>query len=206
MPADSQDTNAPHRADAEADAAAAVVIERLLRHRILHIAAPITPETADRVTAQLLLLASESDRPVTLYVNSTGGSVAAGLAIYDTMQHIRNDVVTIGLGYCASMAQFLVAAGTPGKRYALPNTRMMLHLPSFADAAASDADAVGIAELHYTRARVTDLLARHTHRDAARLAADFADDRWLTPEEAKGYGLIDDVLVTRSDPRGSSGR
>ncbi|MFG3345282.1 ClpP family protease [Streptomyces sp. NPDC048018] len=198
MPADFQDPHAPD-ADPEADAAA-VVIERLLRHRILHIAAPITRETADRVTAQLLLLAAESDRPVTLYVNSTGGSVPAGLAIYDTMQHVRNDVVTIGLGYCASMAQFLVAAGTPGKRYALPNTRMMLHLPSFADAAASDTDGLGITELHHTRVRVTELIARHTGREAARVAADFADDRWLTPEEAEEYGLIDGVLVTRSGP------
>ncbi|MFI8822604.1 ClpP family protease [Streptomyces sp. NPDC053431] len=194
MPADSQDPTAHEATDAGADAEAAAVVERLLRHRIVHIATPITHATAERVTAQLLLLAAESDRPVTLYVNSTGGSVPAGLAIYDTMQHIRNDVVTIGLGYCASMAQFLVAAGTPGKRYALPNTRMMLHLPSFADAVAADTDGLGIAELHHTRVRVTELLARHTHRDAARVAADFADDRWLTPEEAKEYGLIDDVL------------
>ncbi|MEV5970845.1 ATP-dependent Clp protease proteolytic subunit [Streptomyces sp. NPDC051921] len=189
MPADSQDTTA-HDTAAEADA----VVERLLRHRVLHISTPITHDTAGRITAQLLLLAAEGDRPVTLYVNSTGGSVPAGLAIYDTMQHIRNDVVTIGLGYCASMAQFLVAAGTPGKRYALPHTRMMLHLPSFADADAGDTDDVGIAELHHTRTRITDLLALHTGREAAQVAADFADDRWLTPAEAKEYGLIDHVL------------
>ncbi|MFI8965763.1 ClpP family protease [Streptomyces sp. NPDC053493] len=171
------------------------VVERLLRHRIIHVAEPISGATADRVTAELLLLAAESDLPVTLYINSSGGSVPAGMAIYDTMQYIRNDVVTIGLGYCASMAQFLVSAGTPGKRYALPNTRMMLHLPSFADAGAADSEGTPVGELHHTRARITDLIARHTHREPAQVAADFADDRWLTPAEAKDYGLIDDVLA-----------
>ncbi|MER7515560.1 ATP-dependent Clp protease proteolytic subunit [Streptomyces sp. NPDC126499] len=185
------DAGATTGADAEAEA----VLQRLLRHRILHIAAPITGETADRITAQLLLLDAEGDRPVTLYVNSLGGSLPAGMAIYDTMQHIRSDVITIGLGYCASMAQFLVAAGTPGKRYALPNTRMMLHLPSFVDAVAADSEGTRIDELHYTRSRITDLIARHTGRDAEQVARDFADDRWLTPAEAKGYGLIDDTMT-----------
>ncbi|MGW5419185.1 ClpP family protease [Streptomyces sp. NPDC003943] len=170
------------------------VLDRLLRHRIIHIAEPITAETADRVTAQLLLLGAESDRPVTLYINSTGGSVPAGMAIYDTMRHIGNDVTTIALGYCASMAQFLVTAGTPGRRHALPNTRMMLHLPAFADAATADGEGTPVGELHHTRIRVTELLAEHTHRTTAQIAADFADDRWLTPDEAVAYGLIDDVL------------
>ncbi|MFF0432938.1 ClpP family protease [Streptomyces sp. NPDC004327] len=172
-----------------------LVLDRLLQHRIIHIAEPITAGTADRVTAQLFLLAAEDDdRPITVYVNSTGGSVPAGMAIYDAMQHIRNDVTTIALGYCASMAQFLVTAGTPGRRHALPNTRLMLHLPSFADAATADGEGTPVDELRYTRQRITELLARHTHRATARIVADFADDRWLTPEEAKEYGLIDDVL------------
>ncbi|MFF5973356.1 ClpP family protease [Streptomyces sp. NPDC012769] len=186
-PSDHHDTPG----DSEADA----VLRRLLRHRILHIAAPITDETAARITAQLLLLDAEDDRPVTLYVNSLGGSLPAGMAIYDTMQHIGSDVITIGLGYCASMAQFLVAAGTPGKRYALPNTRMMLHLPSFVDAVAADSEGTRIDELHHTRSRITDLIARHTGRDPAHVARDFAEDRWLTPEEAKEYGLIDATMT-----------
>ncbi|GAA3398612.1 ATP-dependent Clp protease proteolytic subunit [Streptomyces roseoviridis] len=178
-----------------AEAEAEAVLRRLLRHRILHIAEPITGGTADRITAQLLLLDAEADLPVTLYVNSLGGSLPAGMAIYDTMQHIRSDVITIGLGYCASMAQFLVAAGTPGKRYALPHTRMMLHLPSFVDAVAADSEGTRIDELHYTRSRITDLIALHTGRDAAQVARDFAEDRWLTPAEAEGYGLIDATLT-----------
>ncbi|MGW4161468.1 ClpP family protease [Streptomyces sp. NPDC004788] len=181
--------------DPAPDPAPDPVLDRLLRHRIIHIAEPITAETADRVTAQLFLLAAENgDLPVTLYINSTGGSVPAGMAIYDAMRHIDNDVTTIALGYCASMAQFLVTAGTPGRRHALPNTRMMLHLPSFADAATADGEGTPVGELHHTRIRITELLAEHTHRTTAQIAADFADDRWLTPEEAKEYGLIDDVL------------
>ncbi|MFF9198332.1 ClpP family protease [Streptomyces sp. NPDC014779] len=170
------------------------VVERLLRHGILHISEPITDATADRVTAELLLLAAENDRPVTLYINSPGGSVPAGMAIYDVMRHIGNDVVTIGLGYCASMAQFLVSAGTPGKRYALPNARMMLHLPAFAQPPTGTGEGIRHQELRYSRDRIADLLAGFTHREVAQVVRDFAEDRWLTPAEALEYGLIDRVL------------
>ncbi|MFJ7070991.1 ClpP family protease [Streptomyces sp. NPDC101115] len=177
-----------------ADPASDPVLGRLLRHGILHIAEPITDRTAERVTAALLLLAAETDRPVTLYISSPGGSVPAGMAIYDVMRHIGNDVVTIGLGYCASMAQFLVSAGTPGKRYALPNARMMLHLPSFAQAPTGTAEAGRHEELRHSRDRVAELIADFTHREVGQVVRDFADDRWLTPEEALAYGLIDRVL------------
>lgn len=172
------------------------VVERLLRHGILHISEPITGATADRVTAELLLLAAENDRPITLYINSPGGSVPAGMAIYDVIRHIGNDVVTIGLGYCASMGQFLVSAGTPGKRYALPNARMMLHLPAFAQPPTGTAESIRHEELRYSRDRIADLLADFTHREVAQVVRDFADDRWLTPAEALEYGLIDRVLDT----------
>ncbi|WP_370409350.1 ClpP family protease [Streptomyces fradiae] len=174
------------------------VVERLLRHGIVHISEPITGATADRVTAELLLLAAENDRPITLYINSPGGSVPAGMAIYDVIRHIGNDVVTIGLGYCASMAQFLVSAGTPGKRYALPNARMMLHLPDFAQPPTGTAEGTSHEELRYSRDRIADLLADFTHREVAQVVRDFADDRWLTPAEAMEYGLIDRVLDTAS--------
>ncbi|MEU8620653.1 ATP-dependent Clp protease proteolytic subunit [Streptomyces sp. NPDC048623] len=170
------------------------VLDRLLRHGILHISEPITAGTADRVTAELLLLAAETDRPATLYINSPGGSVPAGMAIYDVIRHIPNDVVTIGLGYCASMAQFLVSAGTPGKRYALPNARMMLHLPAFDQPPTGTAEGTRHEELRYSRDRIADLLADFTHREVAQVVRDFADDRWLTPAEALEYGLIDRVL------------
>ncbi|MEU9039014.1 ATP-dependent Clp protease proteolytic subunit [Streptomyces sp. NPDC048352] len=172
------------------------IVQRLLRHRILHIGTTINSDTADRITAQMLLLAAETDAPVTLYINSPGGSVPAGLAIYDTMHHIRNDVVTIGLGYCASMAQFLLSAGTSGRRFALPNTRLMLHLPSFAPFTFTGDAENQPEELRYTRHRIAELIARHTHRHPDQVTKDFTDDRWLTPEEAKNYGLIDDVLDT----------
>ncbi|MEV6330451.1 ATP-dependent Clp protease proteolytic subunit [Streptomyces sp. NPDC051909] len=172
------------------------VVERLLRHGILHISEPITGATADRITAELLLLAAENARPVTLYINSPGGSVSAGMAIYDVMRHIDNDVVTIGLGHCASMAQFLVSAGTPGKRYALPNARMMLHLPAFAQPPTGTTEGPQHEELRYSRDRIADLLADFTHREVAQVVRDFADDRWLTPAEALEYGLIDRVLDT----------
>ena len=185
------------------------VLDRLLRHGIVHIAEPITDRTADRVTAELLLLAAETDRPATLYINSPGGSVPAGMAIYDVMRHIANDVVTIGLGYCASMAQFLVSAGTPGKRYALPNARMMLHLPTFAQAPTGTTEANRHDDLRDSRDRVAELIAGFTHRTVDQVVRDFADDRWLTPDEALHYGLIDRVLDTPSpaapddpDPRG----
>ncbi|MFD0367508.1 ClpP family protease [Streptomyces sp. NPDC127114] len=177
-----------------ADPAPDPVLDRLLRHGILHIAEPITDRTAERVNAALLLLAAETDRPVTLYISSPGGSVPAGMAIYDVMRHIDNDIVTIGLGYCASMAQFLVSAGTPGKRYALPNARMMLHLPAFAQAPTGTAEAGRHEELRHSRDRVAELIAEFTHREIGQVVRDFADDRWLTPEEALEYGLIDHVL------------
>ncbi|MFJ3906341.1 ClpP family protease [Streptomyces sp. NPDC090025] len=176
------------------------VLDRLLRHGILRIATPITAETADRVTAELLLLAAESDRPATLYINSPGGSVPAGLAIYDVIRHIPNEVVTIGLGYCASMAQFLLSAGSPGKRYALPSARMMLHLPAFAQPPTGSAEGASHEELRHSRDRIAALLADFTHREVADVVRDFADDRWLTPAEALAYGLIDRVLDPAPGP------
>ncbi|MFJ9854887.1 ClpP family protease [Streptomyces sp. NPDC101150] len=172
------------------------VVQRLLRHRIVRIGHSILSETADRITAQLLLLAAETDEDIFLYITSPGGSVPAGMAIYDTMQHIRNDVVTIASGYCASMAQFLITAGTPGKRCALPNSRMMLHLPSFTPADSRGASGSRPEELQYTRHQITRLLAQHTGQEANQIGEHFISDRWFTATQAKQYGLIDLVLTT----------
>ncbi|WP_381560878.1 ClpP family protease [Streptomyces eurythermus] len=187
---------APTRADP--------VTDRLLRHRILSIGTPINGQTADTVTSRLLLLAAETDAPITLYINSPGGSVPAGMAIYDTMQHIRNPITTIGLGYCASMAQLLLAAGTPGRRAALPHSRMMLHLPSITGAAPANAS----EELRHTRQQISDLIARHTHRTAEEVIRNFSHDRWFSAVQAQQYGLIDEILHprhTRSSPSRRAG-
>ncbi|CAL9627789.1 ClpP family protease [Streptomyces sp. enrichment culture] len=170
------------------------VLERLLLHRTVHLSGTITPESADRVTSQLLLLAAESDADIHLYINSPGGLVTAGMAIYDTMQHIPNDVATTGLGFCASMGQFLLTAGAPGKRSALPHTRMMLHLPALTPTADRTASANRPEELDHHRARMTRLLAHHTRRTSEQILIDLATDRWFTPTEARAYRLIDHVL------------
>ncbi|MFF8610988.1 ATP-dependent Clp protease proteolytic subunit [Streptomyces sp. NPDC015346] len=182
---------------------AGCVVERLLRHRTLCIGRSINSETADRVIPQLLLLGAESDDDITLYINSPGGLVTAGLAIYDTMQHIGNDITTIGLGFCASMAQLLLTAGTPGKRFALPNTRMMLHLPAFTETASPHSPGNRPKELRYTQQRITHLISRHTLRETHQVIRDFAQDRWFSPAEAKDYGLIDAIL-TAPAPAGPS--
>jgi ATP-dependent Clp protease protease subunit len=197
-------SSAPYAASA--DAHTDPVLERLLRHRIIHIGTSITSRTADRVTAQLLLLAAESDAPVTLYINSPGGSVPAGLSIYDAMQHVRNHVITIGLGYCASMAQFLLAAGSPGLRFALPHTRMMLHLPSFNGTTPDTGPGGESEELRHARHQMAYLIARHTNRTVEEAIRDFRHDNWYSTTEAKQYGLIDDVLRTAPHPSGLPSR
>jgi ATP-dependent Clp protease protease subunit len=180
------------------------LLERLLRHRVVHIGTPISDRTADLVTAQLLLLAAESDAPIKLYIRSTGGSVPAGMAIYDTIQHIPNTVATVGMGYCASVAQFLLTAGTPGHRHALPNARLMLHLPSFSPGADTTAPRNQPGELHYTAQQITQLIARHTRRRPAEVARDFAQDRWFTPAEAVAYGLVDGIAEPHGAGPGST--
>ncbi|GAA4416458.1 ATP-dependent Clp protease proteolytic subunit [Actinokineospora soli] len=171
------------------------VYERLLRERIVFLGSEVDDDIANRITAQLLLLAAEDpEKDITFYINSPGGSVTAGMAIYDTMQLIEPDVATWGLGLAASMGQFLLASGTPGKRYALPHTRVMMHQPS-AGIGGTASDIAIRAEVYakwkYEMAVIT---AEQTGQTVEKVTADADRDRWFTAEEAKDYGFVDHVV------------
>jgi ATP-dependent Clp protease protease subunit len=170
------------------------IYERLLRDRIVYLGTEVTDEVANQITGQLLLLdAEDPDRDITLYINSPGGSVTAGLAIYDTMQLIRSDVATWGLGLVASMGQFLLSSGTPGKRYALPNTRILMHQPS-AGVGGTASDIAILAEVFgKLKRRVAEITAEQTGQTVETITADADRDRWFTAEEALTYGFVDHV-------------
>ncbi|MGW5052228.1 ATP-dependent Clp protease proteolytic subunit [Actinokineospora sp. NPDC004072] len=171
------------------------VYERLLRERIVFLGSEVDDEIANRITAQLLLLAAEDpEKDITFYINSPGGSVTAGMAIYDTMQLIEPDVATWGLGLAASMGQFLLASGTPGKRYALPHTRVMMHQPS-AGIGGTASDIAIRAEVYAKwKHEMAVITAEQTGQTVEKVTADADRDRWFTAEEAKEYGFIDHVV------------
>ncbi len=175
------------------------IFSRLLKERIVFIGTPIDDTIASLVIAQLLFLESEDpDKDINLYVNSPGGSVTAGLAIYDTMQYIRPDVSTICIGMAASMAAVLLAGGGKGKRTALPNARIMIHQPwGGVQGTASDIS-IQAEEILKTKKRINEILANHTGRGVEQIQKDTDRDYYLSSEEAKGYGLIDTVLIKRS--------
>ncbi len=172
------------------------IYERLLRDRIVFLGTEVTDEVANRITAQLLLLAAEDrDADITFYINSPGGSVTAGMAIYDTMQLIEPDVSTWAMGFVASMGQFLLTSGTPGKRYALPNAQILMHQPS-AGVAGSESDVRIRAEAYKRmKRRLAEITARQTGRSVEAVTEDADRDRWFTAEEAKAYGFIDHVVA-----------
>jgi ATP-dependent Clp protease protease subunit len=155
---------------------------------------------ANVVTAQLLFLeADEPDRDISMYINSPGGSVTAGLGVYDTMQYIKSDVSTICIGQAASMAALLLAAGAPGKRFALPNSRILIHQPlAGVQGQASDID-IHAREILRMRGELNNILAKHSGRDKEQISKDTDRDNFMGAEEAKEYGLIDDVIVSRVD-------
>ncbi len=171
------------------------IYSRLLKDRIIFITGEIEDHMADLVIAQLLFLESEDpDKDVHLYINSPGGSVSAGLAIYDTMQYIRPDVSTICVGMAASMASVLLAAGAPGKRFALPHSRVMIHQPlGGAQGQATDIE-IHAREILRIREEMNQILAKHTGKDPETIKADTERDHFLTAEEARAYGLIDEVV------------
>lgn len=171
------------------------VFSRLLKDRIIYLGMPIMDEVSNVVVAQLLLLESqEPDKDIHLYFNSPGGSITAGLAIYDAMQVIRCDVRTYCIGQCASMAAWLLAAGTKGKRFALPNSRVMIHQPlGGATGQATDIQ-IQAAEIINIKKKMIDILAKHTGRDPLQISKDIDRDYFLSPEEAKEYGLVDEIL------------
>jgi ATP-dependent Clp protease protease subunit len=176
------------------------IYSRLLRERIVFFVGPVNDNSANLVVAQLLFLESENpEKDISLYINSPGGSVYAGLAIYDTMQFVKPDVSTLCTGIAASMGAFLLAAGAKGKRYTLPNSRIMIHQPSGgAQGQASDIQ-IQAREILSLRERLNVILARHTGQSVERIALDTERDTFMSGDEAVAYGLIDKVMSSRSD-------
>jgi len=172
------------------------IFSRLLMDRIVFLGTPINDDVANIVIAQLLFLdADNPERDVNLYINSPGGSVSAGMAIYDTMQFLNSPIRTICMGMAASMGAFLLAAGTPGKRSGLPHARIMIHQPSGgAQGTAADIE-IQAKEILYLRSKMNELMAKHTGRTVEQIERDVDRDRFMSSDEAKQYGLIDNVIV-----------
>ena len=175
------------------------IYSRLLRERIVFLVGPVNDATANLVVAQLLFLESENpDKDIFLYINSPGGSVSAGLSIFDTMNFIKPDVSTLCMGMAASMGSFLLMAGAKGKRAALPNAKVMIHQPSGgAQGQASDIE-IQAREIIKTREQLNRIYAERTGQPVERIAADMERDYWMSPAEARDYGLIDQVLDKRA--------
>jgi ATP-dependent Clp protease protease subunit len=174
------------------------IYSRLLKDRIIFMVGPVEDQVANLIVAQLLYLESENpDKDIHLYINSPGGSVSAGLSIYDTMQFVRCDVSTMCIGQAASMGSFLLAAGTPGKRYALPNARMMIHQPSGGSRGVAADIEIQAKEILLMREQLNALLAQHTGQTPERIAEDTDRDYWMSPDAAQEYGLIDLVQKPR---------
>ncbi len=175
------------------------IYSRLLRERIIFLVGPVNDGTANLVVAQMLFLESENpDKDIYLYINSPGGSVSAGLSVYDTMNFVKPDVSTMCMGMAASMGSFLLMAGAKGKRLALPNSRVMMHQPSGgAQGQATDIE-IQAREIIKTREQLNRIYADRTGQSYERIAADMERDMWMSPSEAKDYGLIDQVLDKRA--------
>jgi ATP-dependent Clp protease protease subunit len=176
------------------------IYSRLLKERVIFLVGPINDGMANLIVAQLLFLESENpDKEIHLYINSPGGSVSAGMAIYDTMQFIKPDVSTLCTGLAASMGSFLLAAGAKGKRYCLPNSRVMIHQPSGGfQGQASDIE-IHAREVLYLKKRLNEMLAKHTGQSIEQIERDSDRDRFMGAEEAVEYGLIDKVLKSRTE-------
>src|SRR5829696_3910870 len=168
------------------------VFDRLLWERIIVLGQQVDDSLANQICAQLLLLAAENEqRDIFLYINSPGGSVSAGMAIYDTMQYVENDVATVALGLAASMGQFLLCAGTPGKRYSLPHARIMMHQPSGGIGGTASDIAIQAEQMLYTKHKMAERIAFHTGQPIEQIEKDSDRDRWFTADEAKEYGMVD---------------
>jgi len=176
------------------------IFNRLLRERIIFLGTEVDDDIANVICAQLLHLAGDDpDRDVWLYINSPGGSVTAGMAIYDTMQFIEPDVATVCMGLGASMGQFLLCAGAKGKRYALPHARIMMHQPSGGFRGQAADIAIQAEQLLYVKQLMAERIAFHTGQPVDQILADSERDRWFTAEQAKEYGVIDNVIVKRGE-------
>jgi ATP-dependent Clp protease, protease subunit len=176
------------------------IFNRLLKSRIIMLGTDVNDDVANQVCAQLLYLDAEDEsKDIWLYVNSPGGSVTAGMAIYDTMQFVGCDIATVCLGLAASMGQFLLCAGRPGKRYSLPNARIMMHQPSAGLRGQAADIAIQAEQLTYTKRRMAELIAHHSGQSVEQITQDSERDRWFTAEQAKSYGVIDHVIVKRGE-------
>lgn len=182
------------------------VYQRLLQDRIIFLGSQVEDNMANAISAQMLLLAAEDpDKDIYLYINSPGGSVSAGMAIYDTMQYIKNDVVTVAMGLAASMGQFLLCAGAAGKRYALPNARILMHQPLGGIGGTATDIKIQAEQMSFTKKKMAELIAFHSGQSLETITADSDRDRWFDAEEAKKYGLVDHVVRSAGQVSGSGG-
>src|SRR3954464_6640928 len=182
------------------------VYQRLLRERIIFLGSVVEDANANAICAQMLLLAAEDpDQDIFLYINSPGGSVSAGMAIYDTMQFVKNDVATVAMGLAASMGQFLLCAGAAGKRYATPHARVMMHQPSGGLGGTASDIKIQAEQMLYTKRKMAELIAGHTGQTVDQIEADSDRDRWFTAEEAKDYGMVDLVAASAGQVAGDGG-
>ena len=171
------------------------VYDRLLRERIIFLGQPVDDTIANQICAQLLLLAAEEPaRDINLYINSPGGSVTAGMAIFDTMQFVDCDIATYAMGLAASMGQFLLSAGTRGKRYALPHARILMHQPSAGIGGTASDSAIQAEQFKLTKVEMAQLISEHTGQPVEQIQADSERDRWFTAQQALEYGFVDHVV------------
>ncbi|MEL4175926.1 ATP-dependent Clp protease proteolytic subunit [Corynebacterium bovis] len=176
------------------------VFERLLRERIIFLGSQVDDDIANRLCAQILLLSAEDpSRDISLYINSPGGSVTAGMAIFDTMQYAPCDIVTYGMGLAASMGQFLLSAGTKGKRYALPHARIMMHQPSAGVGGTAADIAIQAEQFAATKREMAELISEHTGQPLEKIQADSDRDRWFNAHEALEYGFVDHVISSAKE-------
>jgi ATP-dependent Clp protease protease subunit len=182
------------------------IYNRLLKERIIFLGSEVRDDNANAICAQLLLLAAEDpERDIWLYINSPGGSVTAGMAIFDTMQFVQPDVATVAMGLAASMGQFLLSAGTPGKRYATPHARIMMHQPSGGIGGTASDIKIQAEQMLHIKKQMADLISQHTGQPVEQIEADSDRDRWFTSEQAKEYGFVDHVIESASEARGGAG-
>jgi ATP-dependent Clp protease, protease subunit len=176
------------------------LFQRLLRHRIIFLGQQVDDETANRICAEMILLAAEDPRrDISLYINSPGGSVSAGLAIYDVMQYVPNDVATYAMGMAASMGQFLLCAGAAGKRYAMPHSQIMLHQPHGGIGGTASDIRIQAEQILYLKRILAERTATHTGQSVEQIERDSDRDRWFTADEAKDYGFVDHVVRSAVD-------
>ncbi len=183
------------------------VFNRLLQDRIIVLGSEVEDNVANLIIAQLLYLESQDDsKDIWLYINSPGGVVTSGMAIYDTMQLIKPDVATICMGLAASMGQFLLCAGAPGKRFSLPHARIMMHQPSGGVRGQAADIAIQAEQMAYTKKVLTERIAHHTGQSPEQIEADSDRDRWFTATQAKDYGIIDQVIASRSEAKAAAAK